>query len=455
MAEKYRRSRYLASTMFDDRTSVVYNTKNGHLALLDAPAISVLESSKNEDGIEQTEEAKSIVDQLVELSFLVDDQLDELAEVKEDHQLLQNSDEVFAFCIAPTYSCNLRCPYCYEKGHDSANLMMTPEVEDKIVELAKYAYSKRPYRAMEVQWFGGEPLLGSKVIESLSEKLMDFCNNENIAYNADIITNGTNATSDIAEMLASCNVQSALVTIDGPHDMHNARRPDASGADSFASAISGIGNMMLNGIHVTVLMNTDKINDACFEDLKNELQELYGIEPKRAKLNDYQKKFGCDDFCEPAFSLYDHKEFTQMEGERFCSDVHDPEDYRLLMAPGELFCRGQMENYFCIDALGDVYKCDGYMGRNEYVIFNLDDGFDVLDTRTAMVYPFDDDACIECNLVPICKGTCKWERESCADHPCHPLKYTMDDYLHGWVDSIGIDGSILSDLDKNGIAVLY
>ena len=403
---------------------IAFSASTGKMMLLDEADSKALAS------IDASDEGR--LRQYVESGFLVDVELDELALQRDLFLQAQNDDSTLSLCIAPTYACNLRCPYCYEEGSDQSCKLMDAKVQDGIVSFVQGVFDMSHYEVMEVQWYGGEPMLGASIIEKLSERLIDFCEGHDILYSAEIITNATLIDADGANMLASKRVRKALVTIDGTRDEMNKRRPAADGSDSFDSALQGAKHLQDAGINVVAMMNADKVNENVYDEACEIVRDRLGIPLMHAKLNDYRRCFGQGDFCEPGFDLYTHKEFAELDCMRFVSEDRSAEDYRFKLSPVPMFCRGQMSRYFVIDALGDVYRSDGYMGNEDHRIFSIFDGFDKETMFANSEYPFDDGMCTECNMLPICKGTCRWERECCDDHPCHPLKHTMRDYLQGW-----------------------
>lgn len=418
---------------------IVYNTRTGVLAVASERVAAFLKKHEAFEASECIELTEDILKQMSEAGFLVEAERNEFVEVEAEHCLQQQDSTVLALCIAPTYTCNLACPYCYEEGRSSSGKMMDRAVQDKIVAFARFAFEAKPYARIEVQWYGGEPMLAPEVIERISAELMDFCKEKGLDYGAMMVSNATRIGAEEAAMLKRSHVDEVLVTVDGPEHVHNQRRPARDGSNSYEAVLDGIGNLIREYVGVTAVMNTDRVNDPYYDELNERLKEGFGIGIMRTKLNDYYGTFGSGCFCEPGFSLMDHREFSRLQCDRFCGEGHKPYEFANLMRPVPLFCRGQMERYYCIDALGDVYKCDGHMGRADHVMFSLDSIAEAADipTGTAPEYPFDDAACTACNLLPICKGTCEWERTCCTDHPCHPLKYTAKEYLRGWVDSLG------------------
>lgn len=422
----------------DGSQSIVYNTRNGVLALVNQSAREALRTQTPfyaEDCIKVTED---VLARMVEAGFLIDADINELVELEAEYSLLQQDPSVLSLCIAPTYTCNLACPYCYEEGKSSSGKIMDRAIQDKIIEFAKLAYQTQPYDRIEVQWYGGEPMLAPVAVEHISEELINFCEEHELGYNANMISNATNIGSEEAAMLKRCYVNDVIVTVDGPESEHNKRRPARDGSNSYDAVLTGIGNLVRECINVIAMMNTDKVNDPLFDDLNEQLNMRFGIGITRMKLNDYYGTFGNGCFSEPDFSLMDHREFSRLQCGRFCEEGHEPEEFAALMRPIPLFCKGQSERYYCIDAMGDVYKCDGHMGRTDHALFNLDEALEsgYIPSDLAPLYPFNDVACKRCSLLPLCKGTCEWERKCCSDHPCHPLKYTSEDYLQGWVEAL-------------------
>lgn len=433
-------SAYNISTAFDDADHrIVYNTRTGALAFASGAAASVLRQRGPIDNASLANLTDDDLTQMFEAGFLVGAGRNEFVEVEAEYCLQQQDASVLALCIAPTYSCNLMCPYCYEEGRNASDKIMDAATQDSIVAFAQQAFGAEPYERIEVQWYGGEPLLAPAAIERISKGLMGFCEERGLGFSANMVSNATRIGAEEAALLRECCVDNVLVTIDGPEAMHNQRRPARDGSNSFEAACDGIGNLIREYIDVMVVMNTDRANDPLFDELNEQLKERFGLSAMRTKLNDYYGTFGNGRFSEPGFSLMDHREFTNLQCSRFCEEVHAPQDFANLLQPIPLFCRGQMERYYCIDAMGDVYKCDGRMGRTDHVLFSLADiaSADDIPTGTAPVYPFDDDACVACALLPVCKGTCEWERKRCEDHPCHPLKYNTTGYLRGWAHALG------------------
>jgi uncharacterized protein len=134
----------------------------------------------------------------------------------------KNSTSSLGLTIIPYLGCNLDCKYCFV-GKKSERI--TQDTCDGIVRLieAKAGGLKK----LSLTWMGGEPLIGKKAIASLSERIIEICHRERVAYHARILTNGLLLTEETAKILKACQVTLAQVSIDGSKYMQDVRRKAA------------------------------------------------------------------------------------------------------------------------------------------------------------------------------------------------------------------------------------
>jgi uncharacterized protein len=119
--------------------------------------------------------------------------------------------------ILPTENCNFRCTYCYEKH---INNMMTNDV---IMSILKFLQKRGPEISfLTLSWFGGEPLLGFKVIK----QIMSYINDEmphpkNFRFASGMTTNGYLLNKGRLNDLVSLGVRGYQISLDGDIDMHD------------------------------------------------------------------------------------------------------------------------------------------------------------------------------------------------------------------------------------------
>jgi uncharacterized protein len=141
--------------------------------------------------------------------------------------------------ILPTEKCNFRCSYCYE---DFALGRMTPDVMDGIISLVKSR--KDTLDQLDIDWFGGEPLLARDIIFNIAKTLMEVCELNHIGYRSTITTNGYFLNESVTSELLRYGISNFQVSLDGPQEVHNAQRPTASGQPTFSVIANNIGCLL-------------------------------------------------------------------------------------------------------------------------------------------------------------------------------------------------------------------
>jgi uncharacterized protein len=119
-----------------------------------------------------------------------------------------------------TEQCNLRCTYCYE----SFSLRQMPaDVISGVVQLVTRRVSSG-LDWLEIEFFGGEPLLAWPVVETLCTQLHEKCSAHATKLLGAITTNATLLNRNRLDILARHSVRSFQITVDGPRDLHDSRR---------------------------------------------------------------------------------------------------------------------------------------------------------------------------------------------------------------------------------------
>ncbi len=139
---------------------------------------------------------------------------------------------VKALCLHIAHDCNLACRYCFaEEGeYHGRRALMSFEVGKKALDFLIANSGSR--RNLEVDFFGGEPLLNWQVVKELvaygreQEKLHDK------KFRFTLTTNGVLLNDEIMEF---CNREMAnvVLSIDGRKEVHDKMRPFRGGAGSY------------------------------------------------------------------------------------------------------------------------------------------------------------------------------------------------------------------------------
>ena len=132
-------------------------------------------------------ESDSALLQLVKDSFLVPVDKNETATYesfcKIARAMKMKKNGYSTFTILPTTACNARCVYCYEEGIEFVT--MTEDTVDQVIAFIKKV--RNPDTKVNFSWFGGEPLIGEKMIDKICAAMREA----DIPYRSRITTNGS------------------------------------------------------------------------------------------------------------------------------------------------------------------------------------------------------------------------------------------------------------------------
>ncbi len=113
-----------------------------------------------------------------------------------------------------TNECNLKCSYCYVDTEKNLK-KMTPEIALRAVDQMKDLNKNNP---LLIMFFGGEPLINFKTIQSVIEHCRDW---SNVSYG--MVTNGTMLTPEIARFIVD-NKINLSISLDGPEFLNDMTR---------------------------------------------------------------------------------------------------------------------------------------------------------------------------------------------------------------------------------------
>ena len=161
-----------------------------------------------------------LLTELTRNRVLIADDVDELRVLEGRFKAHRYDHRTLGLTLITSLGCNFDCPYCYEAKHPS---IMSPAVEAAILKLVDDSVGR--IESLSVTWFGGEPLVGKRPLLRLSDAFIERCDAAGIEYSATMVTNGWHLTRETCEELAARRVNDVQVTLDGPPDIHDIKRP--------------------------------------------------------------------------------------------------------------------------------------------------------------------------------------------------------------------------------------
>ena len=144
----------------------------------------------------------------------------------------QRKTVVKALCLHIAHDCNLACRYCFaEEGeYHGRRALMSFEVGKKALDFLIANSGNR--RNLEVDFFGGEPLMNWEVVKQLVEYGRSQEEAHNKKFRFTLTTNGVLLNDEIMEF---CNreMSNVVLSLDGRKEVNDRMRPFRKGAGSY------------------------------------------------------------------------------------------------------------------------------------------------------------------------------------------------------------------------------
>lgn len=321
---------------------------------------------------------------------------------------------VKALCLHIAHDCNLACRYCFaEEGeYHGRRALMSFEVGKKALDFLIANSGSR--RNLEVDFFGGEPLMNWQVVKDLvaygrqQEKLHDK------KFRFTLTTNGVLLNQEVMDF---CNREmgNVVLSIDGRKEVHDYMRPFRSGKGSYELVLPKFKefadsreqkNYYVRGTftHHNLDFSKDVLHlaDLGFDQISVEPvvapeDEDYALKPEDLSeiLQEYDKL---------AAEMVKRKK----EGKGF-TFFH----YMLDLTGGPCVYKrlsgcGSGTEYLAVTPWGDLYPCHQFVGNEKYLMGNVDEGI----TRTDIVDEFKGcnvytkEKCRNCFAKFYCSGGC-------------------------------------------------
>lgn len=376
---------------------LLYSTKKASMTLLSEEVFS---------RIEQGDPPEELVEPLMKLGMLVEDAEGERKEVFNFLRDINRLNPNLRVSVILGMECNFSCPYCYE-GSLKGRHAMTDETADQLVAYIKERFTPEK-KKLVLDFYGGEPLLYTKRIKYIAERLQPFVENQGAVFQFTLVTNGSLLTAKTAQELAAYGLSAAKVTVDGPAANHNRFRPFKRGQGSFDTIINNIKESC-GQIKIGVSGNFTSDNYRTFPALLDHLKDE-GITPD--KLNQVQ--------FHPVMQVHDA--FSHNEFVGGCETINEPwlveaslalrqqimangfKTPKITPAP----CMIDIEDAFTVHYDGSIFKCIALIGHDRFRVGDIRQG--ITDYRE--IYHLDhwqkEAKCSDCAYLPLCFGGCRY-----------------------------------------------
>ena len=139
---------------------------------------------------------------------------------------------VKALCLHIAHTCNLNCSYCFasQGKYHGDRALMSFEVGRRALDFLVENSGTR--RNLEVDFFGGEPLMNFDVVKRLVAYAREIEKEKNKNFRFTLTTNGVLIDKDVIDF-ANREMSNVVLSLDGRREIHDRFRVDYSGKGSY------------------------------------------------------------------------------------------------------------------------------------------------------------------------------------------------------------------------------
>jgi uncharacterized protein len=133
--------------------------------------------------------------------------------------------------LLPTRDCNLSCKYCGFLSADESGKVMDLKLVRDAVDWYMNLVSQSNGQSVEIHYFGGEPFCAEEVVDFGFHFARTKARELGYTTRFEVATNGT-FTQSRCQWVAD-NLDTVVLSLDGPADIHDQHRPRRGGTGSF------------------------------------------------------------------------------------------------------------------------------------------------------------------------------------------------------------------------------
>ena len=344
----------------------------------------------------------------------------------------KRSNEIKALCLHVAHTCNLNCSYCFasQGKYHGDRALMSFEVGKRALDFLVENSGSR--RNLEVDFFGGEPLMNWQVVKDLVAYARSIEEEKHKHFRFTLTTNGVLVDDEVIDF-ANREMHNVVMSIDGRPQVHDRFRVDLAGHGSYEKIVPkfldfakkrGERDYYVRGTYTHY--NTDftedifHLADLGFTQLSMEPVVCASDDPCALTEEDLPKLFEQYEILAKEM-LRREEEGRPITFYHYMIDLtHGPCIYKRISG-----C-GSGTEYLAVTPWGDLYPCHQFVGDEKYLMGNIWDGV----TNTALRDEFK-----LCNVYARHECDNCWARlycsGGCAANACHATGSITGIYKYG------------------------
>jgi uncharacterized protein len=354
----------------------------------------------------------SVREALSEIQYLIDNKM----LYTEDIEYVNTIKPVIkAMCLNMTHDCNLRCEYCFasQGTYNGEKAFLSFETGKKAFDyLVKNSGNRRN---LEVDFFGGEPLMNFDVIKELVDYGRSLEKEYNKHFRFTITTNGVLLDEEKMDYINE-NMDNVVLSIDGRKETNDRMRKTINKKGSYDLIVDNYKKFISKrGSKDYFARGTYTSNNLDFSEDVKHMRELgfdkISVEPVVAKDEEKYalKKEHVDILKKEYEKLAEYYIESYKSKDRRFQFFH----FNIELEGGPCIYKrsigcGAGTEYVAVTPSGDLYPCHQFVGNEEFIIGNVEEGI----TNRALADKFknvsvnDKPACRDCWAKYFCSGGC-------------------------------------------------
>ncbi len=327
------------------------------------------------------------------------------------HLKAKTSGVIKALCLHIAHTCNLNCSYCFasQGKYHGERAVMSFEVGKQALDFLIANSGNR--RNLEVDFFGGEPLVNFQVVKDLVAYARSIEKEHGKNFRFTLTTNGLLIDDDVIEF-ANRECHNVVLSLDGRKEIHDRFRVDYAGNGSFdrivpkfqqlVKARNGQGYYMrgtFTHANPDFLKDIQVMLDLGFNELS--MEPVVAAPDDPSALTEEDKAIVMEQYEKLAMLMLD----KDKEGKPF-TFYH----YMIDLTGGPCIYKrisgcGSGTEYMAVTPWGDLYPCHQFVGEEKFKLGDVWKGVDNTEIQNEF---------LECNVYarPECRDC--WARLYCS-----------------------------------------
>ena len=326
----------------------------------------------------------------------------------------KTSGVIKALCLHIAHTCNLNCSYCFasQGKYHGERALMSFEVGKRALDFLIENSGTR--RNLEVDFFGGEPLMNFDVVKKLVEYARSIEKEKGKTFRFTLTTNGVLVDDDVIDF-ANKEMSNVVLSLDGRKEVHDRYRVDYQGRGSYDTIVPKFQKFVKarGGKNYYMRGTFTHANPDFLEDIKTMLnlgftelsmEPVVAAEGDEAALTEEDKPVVMKQYEELAELMIKRDK----EGKPF-TFYH----YMIDLAGGPCIYKrisgcGSGTEYMAVTPWGDLYPCHQFVGDEKFKLGDIWHGVEnkEIQNEFASCNVYARSECRDCWARLYCSGGC-------------------------------------------------